>query len=214
MILKLGGGSGGTIEISDAPKITFSGTWIKWHLEFYGDVLYWEAWFLSSGTLTVEDGYSYTADAWGIGGGGATKWSTAASTNYGGTGGDAAKASGIELSGDVAVTIGAGASYSSSSVQAGGTTKLGSALSCSGGSAPSSSSASGSSGRYRFMDADHADEKGADRTNTINSAKEKSAGGWLPLKRGSGGCEGDGFGGSGGVFGHAGQGALVVRIPA
>lgn len=198
MILKYGN-AGGSIEISDAPKITFSGKWKTWAPEFYGGVLYWEAWFFTSGTLTFDQ--TYTVDAWGIGGGGGSKGYVA-----GGGGGQTNMVTGLELSGAVAVTIGAGAQSSDAK---GGATALGSYLTCAGGALGPSGGQS--SERYRFSDPDKVTEAG--------DSPNSSGAGWLPLQSASmynGGTTlypgGQGFGGGGAddLCGH--PGALVVRI--
>lgn len=69
------------MDVLDAPKITFDGSWLPWHIDFYDSVPYWEAWFFSSGTLTLSQ--DYVIDAWGLGGGGAT---ARADTSPGGAG--------------------------------------------------------------------------------------------------------------------------------
>lgn len=209
MILKLGGGSGGTIEISDAPKITYSGKWLHWHLEFYDGVLYWEAWFLSSGTLTVEDGYAYTADAWGIGGGGSGYWSYSGSRGSG-CAGYPNMIAGTTISGAMAVTIGAGATAATyADVNVGGSTKLGNLLTCTGGDY----SGSGTYKRYRFGADDKAHE-------AAGSTAWDDMNGWLYLasNKSVGNNEsadtGFGIGAGTSTYGLAKAGALVVRIPA
>lgn len=208
MLIKMGGGDGGAVDIADAPKITFSGSWLSWHVEFYGGVAYWEAWFLSSGTLTLEQ--PYTVDAWGIGGGGNTAWSSQGGVNCGGTGGTPNMSLGVELSNSVAVTIGAPAS--NGGVYVGGATKLGTILTCDGGVRPTSSVHTGAAGRYRFGDPDKAGEAGKD-VSSKETGGSKSAGGWIPIALDQNkGSAGQGFGGGGGYYGYATQGALVIRI--
>lgn len=45
MLIKQGGAGGGSADIADAPKITFDGKWLPWHVDFYDGTPYWEAWF-------------------------------------------------------------------------------------------------------------------------------------------------------------------------
>lgn len=203
MLIKQGSAGGGSVDITDAPKITFDGKWLPWRIEFYAGKAYWEAWLFSSGTLTVEG--SYTADAWGIGGGGAAYWSGGSSWNRPGTHGCANQAENIPLSGNVAVTIGAGASSDGSGDPPfpGGTTSLGNALTCVGANRGGSTSVP----RYRFGDADKSGE-------CLGGGRD----GWLPLnincQNGDGtGDMGMGAGAGAGVDGYAWAGALVIRIP-
>ena len=65
MLIKMGSSFGG-VDVLDAPKIEFDGSWFSWYVEFYGGTPYWEAQLFSSGTLTVQG--SYVADLCGIGG--------------------------------------------------------------------------------------------------------------------------------------------------
>lgn len=230
MIVK-SGLSNHQIEISDAPKITYNGSWLPWHLEFYGGVLYWEAWFFSSGVLTVEDGYSYTCDAWGIGGGGQANWSPGGGNVSTGTAGIPNMRTNIALSDTVAVSIGAGgengSEYGSSSDSAGGNTSLGDYLICNGGAVPSGmDNISDTYKRYRFEDADKADESsGGSVAATDKSSTYYAQNGWLKINRTvttyhnsnysrAVGAQGDGLGGGGGYYGWSAPGALVVRIPA
>ena len=210
MLIKQGGAGGGSVDIADAPKITFDGKWLPWHIEFYGGEAYWEAWFLSSGTLTVEG--SYTSDAWGIGGGGTPDWGSGGGSTVAGTAGIPAMALGVMLTGKLAVTIGAGGSNGDYDPQGGGATMLGSALTCPGAPEPESMSIpSDHYKRYRFEDPDKAAEVGANRTNGDGRAQ----GGWLSINRavgGDDGAQGDGFGAGGGYHGYAAPGALVIRI--
>ena len=62
-------GGGASIDYNSRPQIDFDGKWIKPFVEFYDGEPYWEAWFFTSGTLTLSQGY--TIDAWCLGGGGA-----------------------------------------------------------------------------------------------------------------------------------------------
>ena len=212
MLLKLGGGVGGSIEISDAPKITFNGRWLGWHLEFYNGVLYWECWIFSSGTLTLQE--AYTLDAWGIGGGGAL---TREDNNDGrGAAGNPNMAEALSCeAGTLAVTIGAGGKATSSSGTYsgvnGGTTSLGSLLRCSGGNYSMSSQVE-TGKRNRFYD----------ETRDEHGRGGMSGNGWLDfapsLNEAYGTREpGHGLGAGALTFGTGGargvQGALVIRIP-
>lgn len=211
MLIKQGGAGGGSADIADAPKITFDGKWLPWHVDFYDGAPYWEAWFLTSGTLTVEG--NYTADAWGIGGGGVPSWSSGGGSTLAGTAGVPAMALGIALTGTVAVTIGAGGSNGGYSGDGGGATRLGDALTCPGAPEPTGASVpSDTHKRYRFEDPDKAAEAGSNRTKGSGRAQ----GGWLAINRTVGsrdGAQGDGFGAGGGYYGYAAAGALVIRIP-
>lgn len=149
MIIKPNGNSGQGVDLTTKPQIWFTGKWTGWYLEIYNGVPYWEALISESGTLTAA--HSYTADAYGIGGGGA---GGEYQTRYGsiGTGGGSGYTNMVEdviiPSGGTAVTIGNGAtswtSYNANSSDAykagarGGTTSFLS-LSCPGGYGGSSS---------------------------------------------------------------------------
>lgn len=208
MLLKLGGGAGGSIEISSAPKITFNGRWLGWHLEFYSGILYWECWIFSSGVLTLQE--AYTLDAWGIGGGGARDRED--NGNGRGASGTPNMAKSLACAaGTIAVTIGAGGKSTSSSNSNGGTTSLGNLLSCTGGS-PYFSSQVDTQKRNRFYDASR-DEYGRGG---------QSGNGWLDFAPSmnnnyQGREPGHGLGAGGLTFGTGGargvQGALVIRIP-
>lgn len=206
--------TGSSMSLSDAPKISFDGKWLKWHLEFYDGVAYWEAWFLSSGTLTVTG--SYKADLWGIGGGASTYWASGGGTVMGCKGGSVARTQGETITGNIAVTIGAGAQ--NSGINAGGDTKFGTVFTCAGGASGSGNdSNTGDPNRYRFMDPDKIGEKGADISSSSSDGTYKAAGGWLPIVEGIGNTErtalaGQGFGAGGGYYGYAKSGALVMRI--
>ena len=89
----------------------------------------------SSGTLSVAG--SYKADAWGIGGGGGCY------NDYAGGSGYVRQVLNAVLSGDIAVTIGAGASGGQTSL--GGDTTLGTLLTCPGGGANGSTPSKGGS---------------------------------------------------------------------
>lgn len=204
----------GGVSANGMPKITFNGKWLPWRLEFYGGVLYWEAWFLSSGTLTANK--SYVADVWGIGGGATGYWT--AGSRYGCSlgGGRTGLRTGISLAGSIAVTIGAGANAATSmnaQGNSGGATKIGDTIIGDGGTITSSPISANK--RYRFEDPDKASEAGA-------GASDKNfeyGGGWLPIAHGGNPNMDDyrqtqGFGGAGAPYTTAWQGALVIRIPA
>lgn len=217
--------SGAQIEIDDAPKITYTGTWMPWRPEFYGGVLYWEAWFLSSGTLKVTSGYSYTGDAWGIGGGAGADWSTSAGSLGNRSAGIPNMRTGITFTGDMSVTVGNGGVPSESSGEpSGGDTKLSDQLICAGASGDSRT-VSDSYKRYRFEDPDKAGEKGNNHTANDDGTTYTAQGGWLPIRRSQFNsysgiysvvitAMGDGFGGAGCSYGWSAPGALVIRIPA
>lgn len=215
MLIKQGG-----VEVADAPRITFDGEWMGSRPEFYGDELYWEAWFLSSGTLMVEE--SYTADAWGIGGGGQTNWSSGSGSISTGTAGIQNSAIGITLSGAVAVTIGAGGL--NQEAHKGGDTALGALLICAGRVEPDGiSPITDAYKRYRFGAEDKAGEAGNSVSALDGKTNLYAQGGWTKFRRtvttrytGSYnyavGAQGDGFGGGGGYYGWAAPGALVIHI--
>ena len=217
------------VDVNDAPKITFSGKWQKWFVEFYDGVPYWEAWFFSSGTLSITG--SYKADAWGIGGGGAYF------NDFCGGSGHTNMANGVTLSGDIAVTIGACGYYNGTySQRKGGSTMLGSLLTCTGGGNGSASTygaiLGGSQGGYtesgnkyeagyngtpgdghpmcRFRDPDKVGEAGRNTHNLYSGGN-----GWLHFHSGN---NGEGYGaGLGANYTSATAntgGALVIRIPA
>lgn len=100
-------------------------------MEFYDGEPYWEAWFFSSGTLTLSQGY--TIDAWGLGGGGANYRSDGSLAGAG----MPAMALGCTVpAGSVAVTIGAGADAHDGrkyGAAKGGNTSFGSYLTAQGG---------------------------------------------------------------------------------
>lgn len=117
----MGGAQGGGIDASAAPAATYSGKWSGWHVEDYDGAAYWEAVFYTSGTLTVTG--TIQADAWGIGGGGGCNMAQGGGSGY------TNMALGLSLSGAIAVTIGEGGAHRA----AGGSTSLGSLLTCAGG---------------------------------------------------------------------------------
>ena len=104
-----GNKSGGGVDYASPPQISFDGKWSGWHIEVYKGEPYWEALFSSSGTLVSLA--NYTADLWGIGGGGAGSY-----VNFGGYlygfGGGSGYTNMVEntaiLPGGHVVTIGAG----------------------------------------------------------------------------------------------------------
>ena len=200
----------------DRSRIGFSGDWLPWRPEFYNGVLYWEAWLLSSGSLTVENGRSYTVDAWGIGGGAFGNWVQGGPNNpIICSAGIPNMRTGIEISGEVAVTIGAGGTINH---YAGFDTSFGDLLICNGGIAYNKTSQTTDSyKRYRFEDDEKTSETGKSY-ECISPLKEDpyfAQGGWLPINRAiTLGVQGDGFGGGGGCEGYAAPGVLVVRIPA
>lgn len=217
------------IDVNDAPAITFDGKWQKWFVEFYEGDPYWEAWFFTSGTLNVDG--AYNADAWGIGGGGFEY------NGYGGGSGFTNMVLGIMLSGAIPITIGAGGYYPKSNGQTawrlGGTTSLGSLLSCTGGGTTAGVSANtcnggsrgsdtaGSAGingtpgdghlMCRFRDPDKTGEAGCN-TNA------KGGNGWQHVRSSklNGEGYGAGYGGQSSYYAgndvHACAGALVIRI--
>lgn len=215
MLIKQGGAGGGSADIADAPKITFDGKWLPWHVDFYDGTPYWEAWFLTSGTLTVEG--SYTADAWGIGGGGTPRWSSSGGRTTAGLAGIPGMALGVALSGAMAVTIGAGGDRSTSGNSApGGSTQLGSVLTCNGstGTWGGYGPPTDAHKRYRFEDPEKAGEGGSYQQDSEGHYAQD---GWLAINRTmpahDDGVHGAGFGAGGGYYGYAAPGALVIRIP-
>ena len=192
MLVQMGGGADGGIDYNAKPQIAFDGKWSNWYIEFYGGVPYWEAQFYSSGTLSVTG--SYTADAHGIGGGGG-------SYNYNNPNAGDRGATSIQfnltLTQSVAVTIGAGAVAATGNN--GGTTKLGSVLSCAGGTALAGlnrPSTSRGDELRRFGDYDHSTDIGADgssgKTDNFNGAGGMMH--WRDMPQ-----SGEGYGAGGGV---------------
>ena len=220
----MGGAQGGGIDASAAPAATYSGKWSGWHVEDYDGAAYWEAVFYTSGTLTVTG--TIQADAWGIGGGGGCNMAQGGGSGY------TNMALGLSLSGAIAVTIGEGGAHRA----AGGSTSLGSLLTCaggggspnfsnggsggsSGGANGGSNGAAGSAGTgdgqpiCRFR----ADCKAGDAGDggTAKPSGGAGGGGWLHWRanEGQNGC---GYGG-GGSFHQSGvgpgnQGPLVLRV--
>lgn len=198
-------GSGASIDYNSRPQIDFDGKWIKPFVEFYDGEPYWEAWFFSSGTLAVNG--TYTADAWLIGGGRTGKVGSGA---VDGGNGHVTTTTGITLSGQVPITIGAGAA---TYVQAAGTTSVGSLA-----SAPGANSNTDSGGPfYRFSDPEKQNEAGDSYKNPNSSSSygRWAYGGWLKWKNENTEYgEADGYGAASiasvDQCGH--QGAAVIRI--
>lgn len=95
--LALHGGVGEPKQLSFA----YSGSYEQ-YFETYNGKLYMELMLLSSGILLIPSGQTYTCDIWGLGGGGGTDGTA------GGGSGHSAMLSGVTLSGNVDVVIGAG----------------------------------------------------------------------------------------------------------
>lgn len=204
---------GASIDYNSRPQIDFDGKWIKWFVEFYDGEPYWEAWFFSSGTLTVTG--TYTADAWGIGGGACLVGSGA--DNLTGRG-NTATVLGVTLSSTAYVDIGIGARTWNTG---GGDTKLGEWLTATGGVV----GLAGNGLPYRFGDPDKANEAGANGTSGAMTRAgggflALGAGGWLYWRAGETSAptyNGEGYGASAGTNGSsvsacAHDGALVIRI--
>lgn len=241
MLIKQGGAGGG-VDAGNRPNITFDGKWSGWHIEFYDEEAYWEALLQTSGTLSVSG--QYTADAWGIGGGGASGQYYRSGYVYktGGGSGYTNMATDMALSGSVAVTIGAGATTqrilgnTEREGEQGGTTSFLS-LSCSGGNGGRGDSQSGGAGgsngagsgnggengspgagkiMSKFWSVEHNTEYG--KGGNAMSSTGGGGGGYLEVGK-SDGPEGHGFGAGGGsVEGDTGfqgnAGCLVIRIKA
>lgn len=189
---------GGVTE-GEKPAASYSGKWTGWRLAFYKGVPYWEAEIYTSGVLTVTG--TLTADIWGIGGG---------PFDYSGVMSRASTATvlGAVLSGEVSVTVGAGATKNARGN--GGDSKVGDVFTAKGGVM----NVSGTGARYRFGDADYAYEEGTDGASNGYAHGE---GGWLHWRCGVDNGDGTGFG-AGGDYGGYGNalvnahpGALVVR---
>ena len=205
-----GGGGGGGIDLASKPEITFDGNWLPWHIELYNDAPYWEAWFLSSGTLSVTG--NYTADAWMIGGGGGTRSVMASGS---GGGGHVTQAANVVLQGTIPVTIGAGGLPGNK----GGETSFLTTTASGGNAGAFNTTPYSDPNRYRFSDAYHENEIGDVGVGTRDYA---GGGGWQHFRSYEG--HGEGYGAGAGFFsvnsssdtnqnprGHA--GALVIRIP-
>lgn len=204
MINGTAGGGRGTISASKKPTITYDGKWLPWYVEFYGEDAYWEAVLLTSGTLSITG--NYTAEAWGIGGGSFPNRN--GSNNYNALAGRGSTSIvSLNLFENVAVTIGAGSTSSSTN---GGNTSIGSTVVGNGGIA----TFNGTGFAYRFGDPDKAGEAGATQSNNSFGYGE---GGWLHWNGSQYKYNGLGYG-AGGGSGNAGgycpghEGALVIRI--
>lgn len=203
---------GASIDYNSRPQIDFDGKWLKWFVEFYSGEPYWEAWFFSSGTLTLSQGY--TIDAWGLGGGGA---------NYRGDGslagaGMPTMALGCKVpAGSVAVTIGAGADAHDGrkyGAAKGGNTSFGSYLTAQGGQYADLESEHDYDAYNRFGDATRNEAAHAPFEDYEGDVYE--LGGWLDFACPGRTTEVHGIGAGGysddtsGSYG--GSGALVIRI--
>lgn len=138
-----GNKSGGGVDYASPPQISFDGKWSGWHIEVYNGTPYWEALFATSGTLVSLA--QYTADLWGIGGGGAGDSFYQSGHNYGNGGGSGYTnmVENVTISaGGHAVSIGAGSTALGSQ---GGSTKF-LDLTCKGGYGGSSSGKNGGNG--------------------------------------------------------------------
>lgn len=211
MLFKMNPSFGGGVDVLDAPKITFDGSWLPWHIDFYDGTPYWEAWFFSSGTLTLSQ--DYVIDAWGLGGGGAT---ARADTSPGGAGVPAMALGCAVPAGSVAVTIGAGARNTDGSSwgpNRGGSTSFGGYLTAQGGQYADSPAEHDYDAYNRFGDTT---KNEAARCSGRYDGETLEIGGWLNFA-----CPGNvntahGIGAGGwpretsGSYG--GSGALVVRI--
>lgn len=205
MIFKQGGNLGVGVDTGKSPEITYDGKWSGWYVETYGGKAYWEAVVYTSGVLTVTG--EYIADAWGLGGGGYPYYVGSGIEPFGGRGSSSIVA-GVVISGDVAVSIGAG-SRGHESNYAGGSTMLGDVIVGAGGVA----NANGGGYKYRFGDPDKAGEAGADATTNWYQGE----GGWLHWNGSYYGYSGCGYGAGGGSGNSSGysrghEGALVLRI--
>ena len=197
---------GASIDYNSRPQIDFDGKWVQWFIEFYDGQPYWEAWFLSSGTMTVDG--TYTADLWAIGGG-------AVDSDGINKRGSAALALDVQLSGTLAVTIGAGASNYNDKV--GGDTSLSGKITARGGDNDVVSDGK----PYRFFAEEKASEAGENATGNEKNTRGYGAGGWMNWASNKK-LEGEGYGAGGGVamtsstyvYRNAHFGALTVRIKA
>ena len=198
------------MDVLDAPKITFDGSWLPWHIEFYDSVPYWEAWFFSSGTLTLSQ--DYVIDAWGLGGGGAT---ARADTSPGGAGVPAMALGCAVPAGSVAVTIGAGARNTDGSSwgpNRGGSTSFGGYLTAQGGQYADSPAKHNYNAYNRFGDT----AKNEAARAPFEDDGTYELGGWLNFTCPGNIREAHGIGAGGwprGTSGsYGGSGALVLRI--
>ena len=210
MIIKQGGNLGVGVDTGRPPAITYDGKWSGWYVETYGGKAYWEAVFYTSGVLTVEG--EYNSDWWGIGGG---SNAGSSSTNFGGRGSTAIIQ--MIITGELAVTIGAGANGYNAN-EAGGNTKVGTAT-IGGGGAPNSY---GGGHPYRFGDPDKACEEGesVSKANLLGEVSLWAEGGWLHWGRGVNPYNymGGGYGAGShmdsgpGIYNDAHEGVAICRI--
>ena len=211
MLFKMNPSFGGGVDVLDAPKITFDGSWLPWHIEFYDGTPYWETWLFSSGTLTLSQ--DYVIDAWGLGGGGAT---ARADTSPGGAGVPVMALGCAVPAGSVAVTIGAGARNTDGSSRGpnrGGSTSFGGYLTAQGGQYADSPAEHNYNAYNRFGDTA---KNEAARCSGRYDGETLEIGGWLNFA-----CPGNvntahgiGAGGwpSGTSGSYGGSGALVLRV--
>lgn len=205
MIFKQGGANGIGVDTASTPAAVFDGKWIPWHIEIYNGLPYWEAWFLSSGTLSVTG--KFDAQAWGIGGGGFPN--PTAQNGYNPLGGrGSASVVSVTLEGDVAVTIGEGAKNGASP---GGNTMIGDTVVGAGGQPATP----GTGAPYRFADPEKAGEAGETQSNNSFGYGE---GGWLHWDGSEFHYNGRGYGAAGGTGNASGycaahDGAMAIRIP-
>ena len=205
MIFKQGGANGIGVDTASAPAAVFDGKWIPWHIEIYNGLPYWEAWFLSSGTLSVTG--KFDAQAWGIGGGGFPNRTEQNGYNPLGGRGSTSVVS-VTLEGDVAVTIGEGAKNGATP---GGNTMIGNTVVGAGGQPATP----GTGAPYRFADPEKAGEAGETQSNNSFGYGE---GGWLHWDGSESHYNGLGYGAAGGTGNASGycaahEGALVIRVP-
>lgn len=205
MIFKQGSTNGIGVDTASAPSAVFDGKWILWHIEIYNGLPYWEAWFFSSGTLSVTG--KFDAQAWGIGGG-AYPSPTAQNGNNPLAGRGSASIVSVTLEGDVAITIGQGGE---SGNPVGGNTMLGDTVVGAGGQPATP----GTGAPYRFADPDKSNEAGEPAGNNSFGYGE---GGWLHWDGSVYHYNGRGYGGGGGTGNASGycaahEGALVIRVP-
>lgn len=196
------GNGRGTISASKRPQITYDGKWLPWYVEFYGQDAYWEAVMFTSGTLSITG--NYTAEAWGIGGG---SFPNRSGTDSPLAGRGSTSVVNINLSGDVAITIGAG---STRPTTPGGNTSVGDVVVGNSGIA----GFNGTGYAYRFGDPDKSSEAGESAPVDSFGYGE---GGWLHWNGGYYDNNGSGYGaggGSGNASGYSSghEGALVIRI--
>ena len=189
------------MDVLDAPKIEFDGSWFSWSGELPGGTPDWEAQLFSRGTLTGQG--SYVADLGGIGGGAGARGGVYV---HAGNAGSFAVQTEVPLSGTMAVTVGAGGG----SGQNGGNTACGT-LTAPGGQGFSGATAASA---YRFHDPDKASEQGT--AGAAYDSYSPGGGGWQHFRGVRN--HGSGYGGGGcrvgeGKYADGFPGALVIRIP-